>query len=126
MRGEALREACHLPLQPAPGTADVGSCQVDPGLDLGHLCEPSPCLVGTGRAPGLGDPGRLEQQAGPFDAPLGSSAQLVAFGQVRGITLEGRPGLIEVIGCGAQRRQRGGGSRRGPPDGQNGLGAGHF
>src|SRR5665647_2504318 len=99
---EGLCQPCHLAFQPAPGTTHVGSCQVDPGLDLGHLGAPALCLLGTGRAPWLDHPSPLEQQPGSFDAPLGSSSELVALGQVCGVTLQSCSCFVQIIGGGSQ------------------------
>jgi hypothetical protein len=105
MRRKAVRQPRHLTFQPATGTTDVGSCQVDPGLDLGHPGEPAFCFLGTGRPPGLDHPRPLEQQSGPFSSPLGAPSELVTLGQVCRETLKGRSGLVQIIGGGSHRLQ---------------------
>jgi hypothetical protein len=53
-----------------PRPIDVGRCQVDPALDLGHQRAPAFCVLGTGIA--HGSTTRVEQQLcsfGPYVVP---------------------------------------------------------
>ena len=92
--GEVVGQPHQLSFQPAPGATDVGSCQIDPGLDLGHLGAPALCVPGAGRSPWLDHPGPLKQQPGSLDSALGTPPELVTFGQVRGVSMP----VMAVIG----------------------------
>jgi hypothetical protein len=96
-----LRELCHLASQAAPGATDQSSGQVDPGLDLGHLSTPPLGLLRTRWAPGLGDPGPVQEQPGSLDAMLGSSSELVPLGEVRRETLQRCSRLVQIVGGGS-------------------------
>jgi len=100
--GELVRQPGHLALQTTTGTTDVGSGQVDPGLDLGQLGAPSFRLACTRRAPRLDHPGPLKKKAGSLDPSLGSSSELMTLCQVRGVALQRCSCLVQIIGSGSQ------------------------
>ena len=97
-----MRQPRHLAPKTASGATDMGCGQVDPGLNLGHQGTPQLGLVRAGRAPWLDHPGPVQEQPCALDPQLGSPSELVTLGEVRRVTLQRCPGVVQQVGGGSQ------------------------